>query len=245
MKFEIGLQTESDHWLRFEKESWSLRTKDTERCDHLKEVVELSYQILIRKLAGQIIAVDNEASFQLQLAYILKTIGQLYEFSPNDRFFIELENQILLKDESIKSKSKRARIDIILSLGDENRFATCAIELKFFKRANRREPNNRYDVFADLSNLESYKEKYTDLSYLIVGTDHPHYVNQKNYSENTKDFDFRDGKKYVAGTPLEYRTHTPYGDPIVLRNSYEFKWIRIPKKYPFGAADLFFLKIDV
>lgn len=180
---------------------------------------------------------DNEASFQLQLSYILKSVGVLYEFKLQDKFIIELENYITLTEESIKSNSNQARVDIILSLGDEKESKRCAIELKYFKKSSHREPNNRYDVFKDLSNLELYKENGIDLCYFMVGTDHEHYVNQDTYSENTKDFDFRDESIYKAGTELIYRTTTPYGPPIKLNKSYKFKW----KKY----QEIYFLKVKV
>ena len=59
---------------------------------------------------------------------------------------------------------------------------------------------------------------------MIVATDHTHYVSQDSYSNKTKDFDFRHGSKYVAGTTLKYATSKPYGPEIILQNSYSFNW---------------------
>ena len=39
-----------------------------------------------------------------------------------------------------------------------------------------------------------------------------------------RDFDFRQGSNYQAGTDLVYRTQNPYGQPIRLRNNYSFRW---------------------
>src|SRR3546814_3227660 len=51
---------------------------------------------------------------------------------------------------------KRGRIDVWFRLTDDDgRQWRCAIELKFFKRKNHREPNNRYEVFKDIARLES------------------------------------------------------------------------------------------
>jgi hypothetical protein len=90
-------------------------------------------------------------------------------------------------------------------------------------RTPSREPNNRYDVFSDIQNLEAYGD-FADIGFLIVATDHHHYVNQDSYSQDTADFDFKHGKSYSAGTVLTYKTENPYGEPISLGNSYSFAW---------------------
>jgi len=191
--------------------------------ERTNQIVEIAFERLCGKVTGKRIEVANEASLQLQFASILKTLGELYEETKNERFNIELEKNVTLLDSD--SVESRKRVDIWFSLedkkGDEQR--ACAIELKFFKRANQREPNNRYDVFQALHDLERYG-KFADTGYLLVATDHPHYINQKKYSEDTRDFDFRDGSKYQEGTELVYRTQDPYGSPIRLRNNYCFNW---------------------
>lgn len=92
-------------------------------------------------------------------------------------------------------------------------------------------------VLKDLSNLELYKENEIDICYFILSTDHAHYVNQENYSKDTKDFDFRDGKDYKSGTVLKYQTEKPYGPNLKLNRNYQFKWDKV--------NDLYFLKIKL
>ena len=194
--------------------------------ERIKQIVSVAYDRLCGKITGQRIQVSNEASLQLQLAAILQTLGELYEESPSERFNIELEKSVNLTGSKFaKSGTEKAKIDIWLSLEDiqSGELHACAIELKYFKRANHREPNNRYDVFKDLKNLELYGE-FVDSGYLLVATDHPHYINQEAYSLDTKDFDFRHGKTYQSGNELVYRTQKPYGAPITLRNDYTFSW---------------------
>jgi hypothetical protein len=77
--------------------------------------------------------------------------------------------------------------------------------------------------FLDIHNLESYGS-FAECCFLLVATDHDHYVNHDSYSPDTSDFDFRQGKLYNAGTIATYRTTTPYGNPITLNNSYQFVW---------------------
>ena len=195
----------------------------------IKQIVEIAYDRLCGKITGQRIEVFNEASLQLQLASILKTLGELYEETPDERFNIELEKNVTLVGGTfIKSKTEKAKIDIWFSLeniksGEKH---SCAIELKYFKKANHREPNNRYDVFKDLHNLERYGG-FVDIGFLLVATDHPHYINKEEFSPDTKDFDFREGRSYSAGVDLVYRTQNPYGPPITLQGSYDFSWRKV------------------
>jgi len=206
----------------------------------LTEVVEFAYARLREKINGGRICVENEASLQLQLSSILKTTGELFERNKNEVFSIELEKPVQLTGSVFeKSGTSKAKIDIWLSFEDleTKEKHSCAIELKFFKHANHREPNNRYDVFSDIQNLEAYGDA-ADLGYLIVATDHHHYVNQEHYSSDTSDFDFRHNTSYKAGSVLTYRTTKPYGGPITLRNSYSFTWDEC-------AGGIHFLKLCV
>lgn len=201
------------------------------------EIIETGYRLLINKLAFGGLTAKNEAAFQLEFGHILKTLGQLYEFRLIDKFHLEFETFISLTEQSIKSKSDRARVDILIRYQDENSTTTAAVELKFFKKDNYREPNNRYDVFRDISNLELYKRHGIDLCYFILATDHSHYVDKKKYSPDTEDFDFRHNSIYKAGRILQYKTQTPYGPDLTLSQDYAFTWDKV--------NDFYFLKLKV
>jgi hypothetical protein len=174
--------------------------------EQLDKVVELAYELLMQKLSRGSIVSKNEASFQLEFAYILKTLGQLYEFDKEDSFYLQLEYPIKLKGK-IKKGGKSARADIFIEYKMGPETIRSAIELKFLKKENAADTQNRWSVFADLSILEQYQiEEEAHIGYLILMTDHSHYVNQKGeYGEVARDFDFRDGKEYRAGTKLVYR----------------------------------------
>jgi len=194
--------------------------------DRLHKLFDISYDCLRRKINGGRIKVENEASLQLQFAAILKSMGELLEAERDEYFSIELEKPVLLQEGVFgKSGSSKAKIDIFVSYNNTQtgHNQSCAIELKYFKYENHREPNNRYDVYRDIRNLENYGE-FASLCYLVVATDHDHYVNQAAYSPDTCDFDFRHGKSYLKGTIASYRTDKCYGNPITLGNSYEFQW---------------------
>lgn len=208
--------------------------------DRLIRVFDLSYECLRRKINGGRIRVENESSLQLQFAAILKSVGELLEVERDEFFSIELEKPVVLLEGAFgKSGSSKAKIDILFSYTNASTktVRSCAVEMKFFKQQNHREPNNRYDVFADLHNLENYGH-IAELCFMVVGTDHDHYVNQPEYSYATGQFDFREGRKFLGGTTAIYQTANPYGAPITLRGSYEFTWDQ-------AAGGLHFLRVRV
>lgn len=208
--------------------------------ERLQRAFELTYECLRLKINGGRIRVETEASLQLQFAAILKSVGELLEVAHGEYFSIELEKPVTHAAALFgKSGSAKAKIDIHCSYTNINTgdSTSCAIEMKFFKKMNHREPNNRYDVFSDLHNLENYGA-FADCCFMVVATDHDHYVSQETYSADTGSFDIRDGRTYTGGTPLIYRTPKSYGPPITLANSYAFKWDT-------AAGGLHFLKLPV
>ncbi len=185
--------------------------------ERLRRVVNLSVTTLFRQIAGGRIHCESEATLQLHLGRIISTATDLEITSERETYSVELEKPLRSPD------GGRGRIDVWFRLTEDNgREWRCAIEVKFFKRENHREPNNRYDVFKDIARLEGCGE-VADIGFMIVATDHLHYVSQETYSEATSDFDFRCGRSYAAGTTLTYRTGG-YGSPITLACDYNFIW---------------------
>lgn len=205
----------------------------------LIDIVEFSYARMRSKINGGRIEIYNESSLQLHLASILKTTGEMFEYRRSEIFSVELEKPFHhMNGDLSKSGTAKARIDIFISIEDvsSGEREGCAIELKFYKKANQREPNNRYDIYGDLLNLERYGS-ICGIGFLIVGTDHGHYIDKERYSVDTADFDTRHGSAYSAGKELTYRAG-PYGPPITLANSYQFTWDR-------DLKGISFLKLQV
>lgn len=150
--------------------------------ERLQEIVETSYRLLCNKIVGCLVDIDNEASMQMQLGVIMKTIGHLYEFSPEDRFSITLER--IVKSDNIQTwKSKgKARIDIVLTLSNNKETCSAALELKFFPKSDGETvTDNRFYVLADLENLETYRHLgIADLCYFIL------YTTNQNYTTDTR-----------------------------------------------------------
>jgi hypothetical protein len=46
-----------------------------------EEIIETAYKLVTNKLAFGGLIAKNEVAFQLEFGHILRTIGQLYEFS--------------------------------------------------------------------------------------------------------------------------------------------------------------------
>jgi hypothetical protein len=201
----------------------------------LEELVDQAFKIFANKLSYGGIVAKNEFAFQFELGNILKTLGQLYEFKLEDKFHLEFETSIILNEEN--GKKKKARIDLFITYKLNNKTTRVAIELKFFKKGNAREPNNRYDAFKDILYLETYKKLGIEMCYFLLVTDHPHYISKENYSNDTSDFDLRHGKIYTANTVLSYRTPKPHGPDIKLIQDYKFNWKTL--------EDIYYLKLKV
>ena len=182
--------------------------------ERLQEIVETSYRLLCNKIVGGLVEVDNEASMQMQLGVIMKTIGQLYEFSEHDRFSITLEH--VVKDDAIQTwKSKgKARIDIMLTLYDGRNSCSAALELKYFPKADGETvTDNRFYMLADLENLETYlRLGMADLGYFIL------YTTNKNYTT-----DARSGVKIGNEEAVEGPV-TSNGRTVNLSGSYQLRW---------------------
>jgi hypothetical protein len=154
---------ETFFWI-YDRKNWNKRKHDSNNIKILNEIVNLGLKIFENKISGGTIDFNNEASMQMQLGMILNNLGKLFERKQDDIFNIELESSFIIESNFDKSNTNRSKIDIAMCFGSKNAFSTAAIELKYFKKINLREPNNRYDVFSDISNLEKYKENYFDVS---------------------------------------------------------------------------------
>jgi len=184
-------------------------------------------ELLTTQLACGRLSLTSEASIQLHLGMILHQIGNTYCFSKSESFHVELEVPFTSATLLMKSKTKKALIDLVVTFQDlqhPEQTVKAAIELKHYQAKNQREPNNRYDAFMDLKNLEAYVDaKQADIGAFILITDHIHYI-IKPKSSQTNDFDLSHGATYKYGTVLSYRTDKPYGDPILLKRDYCFEW---------------------
>ena len=80
----------------------------------IEEIIDTAYKLLIQKLAKGGLTAKNENAFQLEFGHILKTIGQLYELRLVDKFHLEFKKLHIVDTKSIKSKSERARVNLLI-----------------------------------------------------------------------------------------------------------------------------------
>ncbi len=184
--------------------------------ERLKRIVETAVPILFDQIEGGRVPVQSEASLQLHLGRIIMTVADLEMVHPRETFSIELEKPL--------GGSGRGRIDIWFRLTtDDDREWRCAMELKFFKKASQAEPVNRHKAMLDIARLERCGD-IADVGFMLVATNHKHYVDWDSYSPDTADFDFRHRRQYTGGTTMTYRTPGSKLASITLRNDYEFAW---------------------
>ena len=210
--------------------------------ERLKLIIDQAYFLLCNKIAGREIVVNNEASMQMQFGSLLKSIGQLFEFSPKDHFCIELET---LEDISGTAKSPNgARCDIKLAFFEGRQSTAKAkafIELKYFKhgiKSTETITDNRFSVFMDLENLERYQDEKRDatspkpICYEIV------FAENVTYSSPKKDLK-HDFLNIGEGESNDPSILIKYGSKKVkLKKKYEFHWDKC-------SDNQYWLKINV
>lgn len=190
------------------------------------EAAEELFRLAMTEVIGQVnrgeLGELNEATLQHHLALSLHLLARNEDLP----FSIIMERRIQRANGGVFPKKQRntAEIDVFFTVGEDQ--TRCAVELKLFKRINQREPNNRYDSYADLANLEIYLEEHCDVGFFVLVTDHRHYFDPDfgPHRPETADFSLREGHTYNAGRQLTYRTAEPYGPLLALRNNYTFQW---------------------
>lgn len=182
--------------------------------NRLQEIVQTSYRLLCNKITGGLIEVDNEASLQMQFGVIMRTIGQLYEFSPKDRFSIVLEH--VVRNENIQTwKSKgKARVDVMLTLTNGDETCTAVIEMKYFPKTDGETiTDNRFSMLADIENLETYIQLgIANLGFFML------YTTNKNYMTDSRSM-VKIGNEAAITGKIVSNNRT-----INLKSNYELQW---------------------
>lgn len=199
--------------------------------ERLKKIVDTAYFLLCNKIAGEEIVVNNEASMQLQLGVIIKTLGNLYEFSPTDHFSIKLETPEIISPTAKSKKGARCDIELSFFEGRQKKLrAQAFIELKYFKRPStdsisETTTDNRFRVLMDIENLEHYQKELWNrnslkpLCYEIVFAENSTYCSAKG----TTKYDIGEGIKTK-------KTYSYVGKTVTLENEYVFHWDKYSDK---------------
>ncbi len=181
----------------------------------LTEIIDISYKLFCNKVWDGDISIINEATMQLQLGLIIKTIGKQFEFSKDDRFEILLETPQNVNI-TTKSMTGHARCDIKLQFYEKSTLQyTAYIELKYLKKTeNEAVTDNRFSVYKDLENLEQYSIiDNNTICYEIISTDN------LNYSRSETISGINIGNGVQSMKMIKYRNKT-----IKLDKTYTFNW---------------------
>lgn len=185
--------------------------------ERMEDIVNLSYSLLIQKLTAGEFFVYNEASLQFQFGFILKEVGQMYKFFPDETFMVEMEKKIT-NCRTCKTPND-AYCDIFLKMKNATEEAYAAIEIKYFpKDSNEAVTDNRFSVYMDLENLERYMEEYKEMAacYELV------YTTNENYTMVKKeDMSCIIGEGYIQQPGVINYTQNRH---LELKKSHTFSW---------------------
>jgi len=202
--------------------------------ERLRHAVSAAWGIFARKVGGNTIPVNKEASMQLQYAYILRQLLPLTSHSVHEVADIELET-------GVKTRRGTNEIDILLKGESNHGKSSLAIELKCYRTyassGGTRGAHDIFmkDVYEDLGILEEYVSlKIADRGVALVMNDLERFVNPKTKGGKCWAYDISDGHS-IAGANLT----TPIGGKdvsIVLNKGYQFNWAK------FG--DFWFMELE-
>ncbi|GMX60102.1 hypothetical protein Elgi_68690 [Paenibacillus elgii] len=153
--------------------------------DRLNYVLDLAWNIFIKRLALGRIKVNKESSMQLHYASLINSLGELLCLDKDDVFTIELEHSYQAKN-----------VDIVCYYNNNRP----AVELKCFKKSsNRATDNDMYDVLKDIERLLNFND--FAIKRFVCLTDNPYYV-QVQHSGQAEIVSTSHGSLYVHEKPI-------------------------------------------
>ncbi len=220
-----------------------LPTNDTARID---DILQTSWRILKTRFIERRYEISSEAPFQHYFAHIISTIGDTFCITRSEKFMVDLEVKLEVKNNN--NKSKRNYIDITcgFSRGGKEPKEKTAIELKFKTETQGAQNEARINVFRDVERLEKAKSEHSFAQgrfYMI--TDHQVYVNESKTGVGTV-FATHDGARTQANSLF----HCPNSKgrenvEVNLTASYSFKWEKIEKIKTDKKEEWYFLEIKI
>ncbi|AXT19794.1 hypothetical protein D7030_01385 [Flavobacteriaceae bacterium AU392] len=198
--------------------------------NRVRNMVGICWESFSAKVGSGLIAVNKEASMQLQFAYILKNALDLTIYNDDETVELELETAI-----HVNGRLRECDIVIQITKGEIELYLP--IEMKCYKEyassGGKRGASDIFmkDVYQDLELLESYSKttKYTNGISLVM-TDFRGLVFPETKRGKKWDYDISEGTfveaETIKGTPIG-----GYDVNIALTKSYCFNWVQINKYY--------------
>jgi len=197
----------------------------------IRQSLTLAWQIFQAKVGNGLIQVDNEASMQLNYAYILQSLLPLLSFEQDENTQLELEKNVKFDDGSY------GKIDLFLTCTKANKKHRIAVEMKCYREraasGSQRGATDIFmkDVYVDLQILEDYiAHRKCEETVFFALNDLKRLVYPKDKTAKCWAYDISNDFELVA--PLRIRT--PIGGKnqnISIRKPYKFKWQSVGSQY--------------
>ena len=217
----------------------------TDAIIRIDEILDISWRILKTRFIEGRYVISREATFQHYFAHIISTIGDTYCITRSEKFMVDLEEKLEVKNNNDEVKKNYIDITCGFSRGGKEPKEKTAIELKFKTETQGAQNEARINVFRDVERLEKAKSEHSFAQgrfYMI--TDHQVYVNESKTGVGTV-FATHDGARTQANHEFHYPDSKSIEDVKVnLKNSYLFEWEKIDKKSD-KKEDWYFLELKV
>jgi hypothetical protein len=227
----------------------TIPTDDNKR---IEEILKLSWRILKTRFIERRYEISSEAPFQHYFAHIISTIGDTYCITRTEKFMVDLEVKLEVKNNNDKGKKNYIDITCGFSRGEEDSQEKTAIELKFKTKGQSAIDDGRIAAFKDLKKLElaSKEDSYAQGRFFMI-TDCQTYINESKKGKVGKVFPTHDEAETQASQTFCYTEKINKQKKemeFTLDNSYHFKWEKIDKT-PINKSDKkeewYFLEIEV
>lgn len=198
--------------------------------NRVKNIVDLCWNSFSAKVGCGLIAINKEASMQLQFAYILKNSLDLAVYNDDESVELELETAI-----PVNGRLRECDIVIQMTKGETELYLP--IEMKCYKEyassGGKRGASDIFmkDVYQDLELLESYSKntQYSNGIGLVM-TDFLGLVFPRTKRGKKWDYDISEGT-FLEGETIKNTPIGGYDVNITLTKSYAFNWIQINNYY--------------
>ena len=198
--------------------------------NRVKNIVDVCWDSFSAKVGCGLIAINKEASMQLQFAYILKNSLDLAVYNDDESVELELETAI-----PVNGRLRECDIVIQMTKGETELYLP--IEMKCYKEyassGGKRGASDIFmkDVYQDLELLESYSKntQYSNGIGLVM-TDFLGLVFPRTKRGKKWDYDISEGT-FLEGETTKNTPIGGYDVNITLTKSYAFNWIQINNYY--------------
>jgi hypothetical protein len=190
--------------------------------ERMHEILDQSWKIFKSQFIHQRHFIETEAPFQHHLAYIIRSVGELFSLDKSDLFKVDLEKKV----ENIRGRKK------FFDIGCQFEGKTgCLIELKFKLRRQGAQDYARIDAYADIETLELAVSKDYQFGKFYMITNDTSY-NFKSVTGVGTIFSMRDSFE----TSPNKKLNSPFTKgrsnvTVKLRNKYKFEWEKIDEWY--------------